>query len=167
MTDQPPQGSAPPNGANGPPPGTQQPGGAPPAGRPWHAPDGAQPPPSAFAQPGTAPPPAYPPPAGPPVLNPSAPITSDDKLWGALAHAAIFVFPIFGALIVMMIYKDKSHYITFHSKQALIFQVIASVVGGLSCGVLYLVCMVFAVIAAIKAYEGQHYTYPGLGNINV
>ena len=224
MTDQPPQGSAPPDGetpstdeagqAPGPgqpvgvpPPAAPAPGQAVPGGQlppgytppgaqpppPAYAPPGAQPPPPAYASPGAQPPPpAYaspgaqppgyapqpgqaPPPGyvagGPPVLaqpvmlDPSAPITQDDKLWAAAAHASMFVFGIFGPLIIMMVYKEKSHYITFHAKQALIFQIIAVVGGVVTCGLLSLVCMVFAIMAAIKAFDGQYYTYPGLSNV--
>lgn len=104
--------------------------------------------------------------AQPVVLDPSAPITQDDKLWAAIAHAAIFVFGIFGPLIIMMVYKEKSYYITYHAKQALIFQVVAVVGGVVTCGLISLVCMVFAIIAALKAYEGQYYAYPGLGNVH-
>ena len=95
------------------------------------------------------------------------PVTQDDKLWAALAHASLFVFGIFGPLIIYFVYKEKSHFITHHAKQALIFQIVAVVGGVITCGLLTLVCMVFAIIGGLKAYEGQYYTYPGMTNISV
>ena len=161
MTDQSPPGAGTPPGAGAPPPPNPAAPGYPPA-------PGA---PAPGAQPGYVPP-GYPPPGSqPPVvqasaLDPSAPITQDDKLWAALAHGAFFVFGIFGPLIIMMLYKEKSYYVTFHAKQAMIFQIVAVVGGIVTCGLLSLVCMVFAIIAALKAYEGQYYTYPGMTNIS-
>ncbi len=194
MTDNP-QGSAPPAGdappeTEAPPatgdtpqaPGAEQPAGVPPpAGAapgqavppgqaPGYPPPGAQPPPGYAPSPG-APPPAYSqqpgqvPVAQPVMLDPSAPITQEDKMWAAMSHASMFVFGIFGPLIIMMVHKEKSYYITYHAKQALVFQVVAVVGGILTCGLLSLVCMVFAIIAAIKAFEGQYYSYPWMDNV--
>ena len=194
MTDNP-QGSAPPAGdappeTEAPPatgdtpqaPGAEQPAGVPPpAGAapgqavppgqaPGYPPPGAQPPPGYAPSPG-APPPAYSqqpgqvPVAQPVMLDPSAPITQEDKMWAAMSHASMFVFGIFGPLIIMMVHKEKSYYITYHAKQALVFQVVAVVGGIVTCGLLSLVCMVFAIIAAIKAFEGQYYSYPWMDNV--
>ncbi len=158
----PPAGAAPgqavpPGQAPGyPPPGAQPPGAQPPPG---YAPSPGAPPPAYSQQPGQVPV------AQPVMLDPSAPITQEDKMWAAMSHASMFVFGIFGPLIIMMVHKEKSYYITYHAKQALVFQVVAVVGGIVTCGLLSLVCMVFAIIAAIKAFEGQYYSYPWMDNV--
>ena len=105
-------------------------------------------------------------------------LSSDDKLWGMLSHLLTFsgaVIP-FGnfiaPLVIMLTQKDKSDYIVYHAKEALNMQ-IAYFVYGIGAGVLCFILVgillipvlsiayiVFIIIAAIKANDGERYKYP-------
>ncbi len=54
------------------------------------------------------------------------PLSSDEKLMGALAH----VFGPLAAIIVWAIQKDKSRFVKFQALQALVFDVIVAVIMG-------------------------------------
>lgn len=123
----------------------------------------------------TTPPPAQPPyppqppQGGYPAVQPMNP--SDEKMWATLVHiGGIFYF--LPSLIGYLIFKDRGPFIRAHTAAALNFQLtmlIASVVGALlsiiGIGLLillavYIVNIVFSIIAAIKANQGLWYTYP-------
>jgi uncharacterized protein len=46
----------------------------------------------------------------------------DERLWSILAHVSVIVAPI-GALIIWLVYKDRSERVRFHALQALWYQV--------------------------------------------
>lgn len=126
----------------------------------------------------TTPPPPPPPPASPPPppQNPyqqSQPLSpADEKLWATLIHIGGIIFGFLPALIGYLVLKDKGPFIRGHSATALNFQItllIAYVVGTILTfiiiGVFILaaawVCaIVFGIIAAVKANQGQPYVYP-------
>lgn len=124
-----------------------------------------------------APPPPPPPPAQPPQPpNPyqqNPPLSpADEKLWATLIHIGGILFGFLPALIGYLVLKDKGPFIRAHSATALNFQitlVIAYVVGTiltfLFIGIFILLAawvlaIVFGIIAAIKANQGQPYVYP-------
>ncbi|UOE44909.1 DUF4870 domain-containing protein [Agromyces larvae] len=130
------------------------------------------------ATPPTPPPPPGPPtpPAGPPPGNPyqqSQPLSpSDEKLWATLIHIGGILFGFLPALIGYLVLKDKGPFIRGHSATALNFQItllIAYVVGWVLAFVLigflllaaaWVASIVFGIIAAVKANQGQPYVYP-------
>jgi uncharacterized Tic20 family protein len=93
-----------------------------------------------------------------------------------LSALAGFVIPglghVFGPLIVWLIKRGDSPEIDAHGKEALNFQIsmlIYNVVAGVLClvligfvllAVLHILNVVFVIIAALKASEGQMYRYP-------
>jgi uncharacterized Tic20 family protein len=113
--------------------------------------------------------PPYPQPAvpsGPQPMNPS-----DEKLWATLVHVGgIFYF--LPSLIGYLVLKDRGPFVRAHTAAALNFQLtmlIASLVGtvlsiiGIGLLILlavYVVNIVFSIIAAVKANKGEWYTYP-------
>lgn len=127
------------------------------------------------------PPPSYPP--VPPVLPPP---DNHVRLWNMLCHlsalAGLLAIPfanVLAPLIVWLIKKNEIPSVEIHGKAAVNFQltiVIATLVTFAVAFALSFVCigivlfsvpgvifacgMVFAVIAGIKANEGQEYKYP-------
>lgn len=142
---QPPYGaSQPAYGAPQPPHGASQP--------PYGAP---QPPPYGAAQPGPQP------------MNPS-----DEKLWATLVHVGGIFFNFLPALIGYLVLKDRGPFVRSHTASALNFQLtmlIAEVVGYILMFVLigfvivpavYVLRLIFSIIAAVRANRGEWYTYP-------
>lgn len=115
--------------------------------------------------------PPYQPPYGGPVppqpLNPA-----DEKLWSTLVHIGGIFFGFLPALIGYLVMKDRGPFVRSHTSTALNFQLtllIAEVVGWLTSWLLigffivfavYIVRIVFSIIAAVKANQGQWYKYP-------
>ena len=108
----------------------------------------------------------------PPPLIP-APSSSDDKIWIVLCHLSLllgfgFIFP----LIVYLVKKQESPLTADHAKEALNFHISVycyGIISGLLCLVLIgfallplvgLFSFVCAIIASIKAADGQFFRYP-------
>lgn len=62
---------------------------------------------------------ASPPPQSPPPIRPTLEINSDDRMWAMMAHPAMFVFAIFGPLIIYLVKKEESQFVAEHAKEAL------------------------------------------------
>jgi hypothetical protein len=131
------------------------------------------------------PPPIEPPPPIAPAKLPPNP-ESQARTWNMLCHlsalAALVGIPfgnILGPLIVWQIKKNEFPSVDVHGKAALNFQItvtIAVFIGGLAAVLLSFFCvgyllfplvlliglagLVFAIIAAIKASNGEEYKYP-------
>ena len=113
------------------------------------------------------PPPPGAPAAGPPQLSPA-----DEKLWATLVQLGGILFTWIPALVGYLVLKDRGPFIREHTATALNFQItvfIAYFVSGLlvivGIGVLigfavWILSIVFSIIAAVKANQGEYYTYP-------
>ncbi|GAA1505379.1 hypothetical protein BJ978_002421 [Agromyces terreus] len=115
--------------------------------------------------------PPPPPPQSPyqpsPQLSPS-----DEKLWATLVHIGGIFFGFIPALIGYLVLKDRGPFVRAHTATALNFQItmtIAMIVGTILIFVLIgiviviavaVIVVVFSIIAAVKANQGQPYTYP-------
>jgi uncharacterized Tic20 family protein len=101
------------------------------------------------------------------------------RTWCVMCHLSAlagFVIPgaghILGPLIVWLVKRGESAEIDAHGKEALNFQIsmlIYNVVAGILCllfigfallAVLHVLNVVFVIIAALRASEGQMYRYP-------
>jgi len=114
--------------------------------------------------------PPYSPQDGVPAAQPLNP--SDEKLWATLVHVGGIFFSFVPALIGYLVLKDRGPFVRAHTATALNFQItmlIAQIVAGILwlvfVGVLLtiaisIVTLIFSIIAAIKANQGQWYTYP-------
>lgn len=115
------------------------------------------------------------PPAQPnPYYAPQPPTMSqpDEKLWATLVHIGGIFFGFLPALIGYLVLKDRGPFVRAHTATALNFQLtmlIASVVGGILSIIIigffilaavWVLTLVFSIIAAVKANQGQWYTYP-------
>ena len=112
-------------------------------------------------------------------------LNNDARMWAMFCHLAGlagFVVPvvlsgIIAPLIVWQIKKDEHPFIDEHGKEALNFQLsiaLYTIIGVAVCiitcigailipfvvGGIYLANLIFMIIAAIKANNGEHYRYP-------
>jgi len=107
-----------------------------------------------------------------PEIEPDVEITSDEKNMALLAHILGIVLSFLGPLIIWLIKKDESKFIDHHGKEALNFQLtmlIAYIVGGILTMVVIGACImlavwvliiVYSIIAAMAANKGEWYKYP-------
>lgn len=95
--------------------------------------------------------------------------TSDEKTFAILSHILTLVAPILAPLIIYLIKKDESRYVSFHSKESLNFQITVmliviglfiTIVGIFVVWIVGLAALVLVIIATIKASEGKLYKYP-------
>ncbi len=102
----------------------------------------------------------------------------DEQTWSILSHVSVLVAPV-GALIIWLIYKDRSPRVRFHALQALWYQVawlvlimaysfVSAVLTLVVIGAfmflllpfLGLVPVVHGCYAAYKVYQGEDFRYP-------
>ena len=75
---------------------------------------------------------ASPPSQSPPPIRPTLEISSDDRMWAMMAHLAMFVFAIFGPLIIYLVKKEESQFVAAHAREALNFQIAVMIVSLIS-----------------------------------
>lgn len=103
---------------------------------------------------------------------------SDARLWAMLTHLSSLtglftvVGGLVGPLIVWQVQKDKSAFIDFHGKEAVNFNITIAIAAGVSFVLIFLligivliwlvgaVWLVFTIVAALKANNGEYYRYP-------
>ena len=107
----------------------------------------------------------------------------DERMWSMLSHlsvlAALLGLMPLGALIIWLVYKDRSPRVGFHALQALWYQIawlvilvvgwfVTFVLSFILIGLLLIPVMLLASLvplihgsyAAYKVYEGEDYRYP-------
>ena len=110
--------------------------------------------------------------------RPSPPNQSDERMWAMLTHLSSLtgLFTVIGSLvgplIVWQIQKDKSAFVDYHGKEAVNFNITMAIAAGVSFLLFILlvglvliwivgaVWLIFTIIAAIKANNGEYYRYP-------
>lgn len=114
---------------------------------------------------------ATPPPGSPYQANPQM-NPSDEKLWATVIHILGIFFSFLPALIGYLVLKDRGPFIRQHSTTALNFQLtmlIAYIIGVITTFILigviillavWVVTIIFSIMAAIAANKGEAYTYP-------
>ena len=76
--------------------------------------------------------------------SPEALSPSDERTWAMLAHLSVLVNLATGflgtaaALIIYLVYKERSRYVAYHSMQAFIFQLVWWVGGGALTGIAWI-----------------------------
>lgn len=98
--------------------------------------------------------------------------TSEEKNIATVTHLGGTVFSFIPGLVVWLIKKEESAYITDQAKEALNFQItvllgylIASVlawvlIGFLLYPIIWVINIIFCIIAAVAASKGEKYRYP-------
>lgn len=96
----------------------------------------------------------------------------DQRLWSTLTHISGILFNFIGPLVAYLVLRDRGPFVREHTRAALNFHItmaIAYVVGvitsWLGIGLLILlavwvVSVVFGIIAAVRANAGEFYRYP-------
>jgi len=109
----------------------------------------------------------------------SAEVNKEARMWAMFCHLAglcVFVIPfvgnIVGPLILWQIKKDEYPFVDEQGKEAVNFQISMTIYGLISAALSFIcigffllaavgvVDLVFLLIAAVKANNGQHYRYP-------
>ncbi|MFD1722180.1 DUF4870 domain-containing protein [Amnibacterium endophyticum] len=113
-----------------------------------------------------------------PAAQPLTP--ENERLWAVMSHVSALVGIVVGVgtigwlgpLIIFLVFKDRSPFVRQQAATTLNFQItmaIASViaialwivlVGFLLTAAIYVVTIVFSIIAAVSANKGRPYTYP-------
>ena len=100
-----------------------------------------------------------------PVIAP----TSDEKTMALLSHVLTLAVGFLAPLIIYLIKKNESSFVTAHAKESLNFQItifiiivalVITVVGILLLWIVGILALVLVIMATIKASEGKLYRYP-------
>lgn len=134
--------------------------------------------------------------APPPVYAPAPLSPSDERTWAMLAHLSVLinlVTAFFGpitALVIYLVYKDRSRYVAYHALQSLIFQAIWWIGGGILAGIAWtvsslltvvligflcmpvaliislapIVALIYGIVGAIQCNAGQDFKYWLIGD---
>jgi len=95
--------------------------------------------------------------------------TSDEKTFAILLHILTLVAPILAPLIIYVLKKEESRFVSFHAKESLNFQITViivviglfiTIIGAFIAWMVGIAALLFVVIATIKASEGKLYRYP-------
>lgn len=122
----------------------------------------------------------------------AAPLSaSDERTWAMLAHLSILANLVTGiagpviALVIYLVYKDRSRFVGFHAMQSFVFQLVAWVGAGFFAGIAWavsgtlavilvglllmpiaclislipLAALVYGVVGGIQAGQGQNFRY--------
>lgn len=90
-------------------------------------------------------------PVAPPAQPPAPLSPADERLWAMLAHLSVLLNLVTGflgvavALLIYLVYRDRSRYVAYQALQALIFQLVFWGGGGLLIG------LVWAVVGLLSA----------------
>lgn len=99
-------------------------------------------------------------------------IKNEDRMLAAVLYVVSLFVPIIGPLIIWLIKKDESAFIDYHGREYfnfLISYTVYSVISGILVlllvgifllWILGIMALVFTIIAAVKAYEGNEYRFP-------
>jgi uncharacterized Tic20 family protein len=94
---------------------------------------------------------------------------SSERLLSVLIHLVGIPFEFFGPLVGWLIFKDQGRLVSHHSKESFNFGLTmllsfvflaVSIVGLLVIWVIPIVFIIFRIIAAVKASQGEFYKYP-------
>jgi hypothetical protein len=109
---------------------------------------------------------------------PGGEVSAEERQWGLFAHLSAllgFIIPfgsILAPLVIWQIKKDTMPFVTDQAKEALNFNITATIavivswlllfvlIGFLLLPLVLIAWVVFVVLAAIKANNGEYYRYP-------
>ena len=131
-------------------------------------------------------------PSNPETYTPPQPLSqSDEKTWAMIAHLSTLVNLITGffgpiaALVIYLVFKERSRYVAYHSMQSFVFQLIGVVGGGVLTGIAWfltgvlsafvvgilcipfacifsaipLAAIVYGIIGGVQTNQGQDFKY--------
>lgn len=87
------------------------------------------------------------------LTSPAPPLsTEDERTWAMLAHISVLVNLVTGflgpvaALVIYLVYKDRSRYVAYQSMQAFVFQLIWWVGAGVLIGIIWAITGLLSLI---------------------
>jgi len=86
--------------------------------------------------------------------------TSNERVAAFLAHAGTFLAWTIAPLCVYLIKRGESRYVEYQALQSLLWSLAGTVLSLATCGLAIPVFMVFHVLGAIRAANGETYEYP-------
>jgi uncharacterized Tic20 family protein len=125
---------------------------------------------------------------------------SEERMWAMLAHLSVLLnlitgfLGVFGALLIYLLYRDRSRYVAYQSLQAFLFQLIWWGGGGVILGIMWAIvgllsavivgivlvpaalivtplfallplgALIYGVIAGIKVNQGEDFKYWLIGD---
>jgi uncharacterized protein len=130
----------------------------------------------------------------PTVIEPLSP--NDERTWAMLAHLSVLLNLVTGflgiitALVIYLVYKNRSRYLAYQSMQAFVFQLVWWFGGGILAGIFWVItgtlsivlvgllciplacvisllplgAMVYGVIGAVQCNNGQDFQYWLIGD---
>jgi len=117
-------------------------------------------------------PPAAPQPPTPPQPAAAAPLSPEQDIqWGSFAHLG-GILGFLPSLIIWLVFKDRGSFTNTEAKEALNFQItlifgyiisailVVVVIGAVLSWIVWIVGVVFSIIAFLQAKDGKHYRYP-------
>jgi hypothetical protein len=103
--------------------------------------------------------------------EPDQRVSNDERLWATGSHALSFIEGgILGPLVLYLVKKEQSPFVAFHALQSLYFGLamlvlslvtLITIIGPVAVAVAY---WVFEIMACVKAYNGEWYRLPIVGN---
>jgi uncharacterized protein len=99
-------------------------------------------------------------------------INSEERMLAAILYVVSLFFPVIGPLVIWLLKKDESAYINYHGREYFnffisytVYSIISGILIFLIVGIFLLwilgiMALVFTIIAAVKAYEGNEYQFP-------
>ena len=91
--------------------------------------------------------------------------TENERISAAIAHAGTCVAWFLAPLVVYLLERDRSSFAARNALQALLWSAFGTLVSAATCGVAIPVFMAFHIYAAVKAWNGESYEYPLVGEI--
>jgi uncharacterized protein len=98
--------------------------------------------------------------------------TSEEKLFASLIYITSFFTVFIGPLLIWLLKRDESEYVDFHGKEYLNFLISYTIYGIVSSLLMFVLigfilapivgvlALIFTILAAIRAYEGERYQIP-------
>src|SRR5262249_8011827 len=92
-------------------------------------------------------------------------LTEGERISAAIAHAGTLVSWFLAPLVVYFLERDRSEFASRNALQALLWSAFGTIVSAATCGVAIPAFMAFHIYAAVKAWNGETYEYPLVGEI--
>lgn len=99
-------------------------------------------------------------------------VHSNDKIWAGAVYLSSFVFVLFGPLVIWLLKRNDSEFVHYHCKEYFnflisytIYTLVAIIlvfvgIGIILAWVVSVYVLIFTIIAAVKAFNGEYYRIP-------
>ncbi|WP_455662902.1 DUF4870 domain-containing protein [Pradoshia sp.] len=99
-------------------------------------------------------------------------VHSNDKIWAGAVYLSSFVFVLFGPLVIWLLKRKESSFVDYHCKEYFnflisytIYTLVAFILVFVGIGIILawaisVYVIVFTIIAAVKAFNGEYYRIP-------